>query len=105
MKNNKQRIKMLVENVCIEKILQNNDYHGELFIVENGQLRFYVNNFSNKSENYEKINLFFKEIKLKMIRTKEIKNFGILKVIPTNPPRKIENKIQKITATNNHCTS
>jgi hypothetical protein len=28
-----------------------------------------------------------------------------LKVIPTNPPRKIENKIQKITATNNHCTS
>jgi hypothetical protein len=92
-KQNKE-LKILVENVCTEKDSPKYELSigQELFIVENGQLRFYVNNFSNKSENYEKINLFLKEINSKMIRTKEIKNFwNIGKVIPPpNPPRKIE---------------
>jgi hypothetical protein len=89
-----EELKMLIKNVCVEKDSPKFELSSgqELFIVDNSQVKFYVNNFANESENYKKINSFFRETSTMMIRTTEIKNFwNIGKAIPPpNPPKKAE---------------
>ncbi len=98
-KQQNEELKSLIENVYSEKDSPKFELSSgqEVFIVDNGKVQFYKNDFSKQSENYKKINFFFKETSLKMIKTTEIKNFwNIGKVIPPpNPPKKIENVIFK----------
>ncbi len=98
-KEQNEELKSLIENVYAEKDSPKFELSSgqELFIVDNGKVQFYKNDFSKESENYKKINFFLKETSSKMIETNEIKNFwNIEKIIPPpNPPKKIERVVFK----------
>jgi hypothetical protein len=90
-KQQNEKLRKLIENVRIEKESKKIELSSgqEVFIIDNGKVQFYINDFHNKSENYRQLNYFFKETSLNMFSTKERKNFwNIGKIIPPpNPPK------------------
>ncbi len=98
-KQQNEKLRKLIENVNTEKSSKKFELSSgqEVFIIDNGKVQYYKNDFHNKSENYRQINDFLGETSLNMIRTTERKDFwNIENVIPPpNPPKNTNLKFKK----------